>query len=68
MPASVEFLLTMREQVQAAQQEQKPINAEDMADIVTNMVGQALLLDDKGAEIFKQLAEHLFTEHNEHDE
>jgi len=63
--ATAEFSQTMREQIHATQQEHKPINAEDMADIVANMVGKALPLDDKGAEMFKQLAEHLFTEHSE---
>ena len=44
-PATAEFLQTMREQMQAAQQEQKPVNPEDITAAMLNMVGQALTLD-----------------------
>lgn len=58
--ATKNFMLTIQEQVQAAKREQKSFSAEDMADIMTNMVGAALPLDEKGTELLKQLAGHLF--------
>ena len=64
-PATKEFLHTIQEQAKNALQERKSIQAEDMADIVANMVETALPLDGKSADLFKQLAEHLFTERNE---
>ena len=58
--ATAEFLQAMREQIQAARQEQKPIDAEDITAAVMNMVGQTVALDEKSAELFGQLAQSIF--------
>jgi transcriptional regulator with XRE-family HTH domain len=58
-PATAEFLQSMREQMQVARQEQKPINPEDITTAMLNMVGQAIQLDDKSAELFGELARNL---------
>ena len=60
-PATSEFLQQIWEQAQAAQQEKKLVTAEDMTAMVMESVGQTLPLDEKSAELFKQLAQRLFT-------
>ena len=55
-PATAEFLQTMREEIQTARQEQKPVTAEDVVAAMTRRVGQAVQLDEKSAELFQQLA------------
>ena len=51
----------MREQMQAATQTPQKIQADDVAAMVMNMVGQATQLDDKSAELFEQLVKQVFT-------
>ena len=60
-PATAEFLQTMREEIQAARQEQKPIGADDVVAAMTRRVGQAVQLDEKSAELFGQLARSLLS-------
>ena len=60
-PATAVFLQSMREQIQAARQEQKPINAEDVVAAVMSRVGQTGALDEKGMELFKTLAVSVLT-------
>jgi len=59
-PATAEFLQTMREQIQAARQEQKPIGAEDVIAAMMSRIGQTGALDEKGLELFGQLVRGLF--------
>ena len=59
-PATAELLQTMREQIQAARQEQKPIGADDVVAAMMKMVGQTAALDEKSAELFEQLARQVF--------
>ena len=58
-PATAKFLQTMREQIKAARQEQKPIDADDVVAMMMNMVEKTVSLDEKSAELFKQLAQSL---------
>ena len=60
-PATAEFLQAMREQIQAAQKEQKPVGVDDVVGAVMSMVGQAVPMDEKSAELFRQLTQHIFT-------
>jgi hypothetical protein len=55
LPATAEFLQTMREQIQAARLEQKPVEMEDVVKAMMGMVGQTVELDEKSAELFEQL-------------
>ena len=64
-PAATEFLQAMREEIQAARQEQKPVTAEDVVKAMMSRVGQAVQLDEKSAELFGQLARSLLTKTNE---
>ena len=64
-PVTAEFLQTMREQVQTARHEQKPIGAEDVVTAMMNMVRQTVQLDEKSAELFGQLARGLLTKSND---
>ena len=64
-PATAEFLQTMREQIQAVRQEQKPVTAEDVVTAVMSRVGQTAALDEKGLELFGQLARGLLTKPND---
>ena len=59
--ATVEFLQQMRNQIQSARKSQKDINAADVASVVANMVGQAIPMDGESVELFKRLAERVFT-------
>jgi transcriptional regulator with XRE-family HTH domain len=59
VPATAEFLQTMREQIQAARTEQRPIGAEDITAAVLGMVGQTAALDGESMELFRQLTERL---------
>lgn len=54
-PVTAELLQTIREQIQAARQEQKSIGVSDIVTAVMNIVGQTIQLDEKSAELFKQL-------------
>jgi transcriptional regulator with XRE-family HTH domain len=56
LPATAEFLQAMREQIQTARLEQKPVEMEDVVKAMMGMVGQAVELDEKSAELFEQLA------------
>ena len=56
----------MREQIQAARQEQKPVGAEDVVAAMMNMVGQTTALDEKNAELFGQLARGLLAKEKEY--
>ena len=56
-----EVLQQMREELQSARQSPQEINAEGVAAIVANMVGQALPMDGESAELLKQLTERLLT-------
>ena len=60
-PATVEFLQTMREQIQAAQKEQKPVGVDDVVEAVMSMVGQVTQLDGESVDLFKQLAERVLS-------
>jgi len=60
-PATAEIFRQMREQMQAATQTPQKIQADDVAAMVMNMVGQATQLDDKSAELFEQLVKQVFT-------
>jgi hypothetical protein len=55
----------MREQIQAARQEQKSIGAEDIIAAMMKMVGQTLPMDEKSSEMFRQLAQGLLTKQSE---
>jgi transcriptional regulator with XRE-family HTH domain len=57
--ATAEFLEQMREDI-AAKPKELP-TAGQIADIVTQMVGTQVTLDEKGVELFQQLAVHIFT-------
>ena len=58
-PATTEFLQTMREQIQVAQKEQKPVGVDDVVGAMMGMVGQVTQLDGETASLFKQLAERV---------
>lgn len=58
-PATIGFMRQIQEQLQAERQEQKHVTAEDVAAVMTNIVGQAVPMDEKSAELFKQLAERM---------
>ena len=58
--ATAEFLQTMREELQSAQQSPKDITAENVADMVMQMVGRAATLDEGSAGLFKQLVTSMF--------
>jgi len=60
-PATSKFLQQIWEQAQAARQEQKTITAEDMTAMVMNVVGKSVPMNDKSAELFKQLAQQVFS-------
>ena len=60
-PATAEFLQTMREEIQAARQEQKPITAEAVVAAIMSRVGQAVQLNEKSAGLFQQFAIGLLT-------
>jgi len=62
--ATAEFYQKMREQIQSARQEQKPVGAEDVITAMIGMVGQTVMLDEKGLDIFKYLAKHMLTGKN----
>jgi len=64
-PATAEFLQNMREQIQAAQKEQKPLGVDDVVGTVMSMVEQITALDDEGADLFKQLAKHILAKPTE---
>jgi ABC-type glycerol-3-phosphate transport system substrate-binding protein len=64
-PATAEFLQAMREQMQAARLEQKPVEVEDVIKAMMGMVGQAVELDEKSAELFGQLARELMSKREE---
>jgi transcriptional regulator with XRE-family HTH domain len=64
-PATAEFLQAMREQIQAARLEQKPVEVDDVVTAMMGMVGQTVELDEKSAELFKQLARGLLTKKDE---
>ncbi len=55
VPATAQFLHTMREKIQAARTEKKPVSAEDITAAVMGMVGQIAVLDEESAELFRQL-------------
>ena len=59
-PVTAELLQTLQEQIKSARQEQKPVSAEDVTAAMMGMVGQALELDDKSKELFRELAQHIF--------
>jgi len=67
-PATAEILQQMREQMQAAAKSPQMIEADDVAAMVMNMVGQATQLDDKSAGLFEQLVKHIFTEQDGKEE
>jgi DNA-binding ferritin-like protein (Dps family) len=67
-PATAEIFRQMREQMQAATQKPQRIQADDVAAMVMNMVGQATQLDDKSAELFEQLVKQVFTVNNGQEE
>ena len=58
-PATVDFLQSMREQIQTARQEQKPVCANDVISAMMNMIRQTVQLDEKTSELFKQLARNV---------
>ena len=59
VPATSEFLRQMWEQVQVAQQGRKAVTVDDITAAMMSMIGQIVALDEKGRELFRQLAEHL---------
>jgi hypothetical protein len=59
--ATAAFMRQIQEQLQAARQEQKPVGVEDVAAVMTSIVGQAVPMDEKSAELFKQLAERMLS-------
>jgi len=67
-PATAEIFRQMREQLQTATQTPQRIQADDVAAMVMNMVGQATQLDDKSAELFEQLVKQVFTVNNGQEE
>jgi len=60
-----EFLHKMREHMKTTVQSQKKIHSEDVAAMVTNMVGQAAPLDEKSAELFEWLMKHILIASNQ---
>jgi len=62
---TAELLQTMREQIKADRQNQKPVSKEAVIAAVLNMVGQTVELDEKSAELFKVLMRQLLTNPNE---
>ena len=59
-PVSAEMFQQMREQMQVAAKSPQSIQADDIAAIIMNIVGQATQLDDKSAELFEQLVKQVF--------
>jgi len=60
-PVTAEFLQNMREQIQDAQKEQKPVGVDDVVGAMMGMVEQVTQLDDESADLFKQLAERMLS-------
>jgi transcriptional regulator with XRE-family HTH domain len=53
--ATAEFMQEMRGQLKSAQSEKKPVTKDDVAAMVTGVVGKSVALDDESTELFKQL-------------
>ena len=66
-PITAELLQEMQEQIKIARQEQNPVSAEDVTAAMMGMVGQALQLDDKSAELFRELVGHILTKQSEQE-
>ena len=62
--ATSEFLKQIREQMKTTVQSKQKIQADDVAAMVTNMVGQAASLDEKSVELLKQLVKQLLVVDN----
>ncbi|MCL2366801.1 MAG: helix-turn-helix domain-containing protein [Oscillospiraceae bacterium] len=58
--ATAEIMQQTRAQLQSAVKNQKKFEPEDIAEIVTNMVGQQIPLDDASKELFVQLVKKVF--------
>jgi len=64
-PVTAELLQTMQEQIQTVRQEQIPISADDIITAMMNMVGQTEELDERSADLLKQLAQQVLVKPDE---